>query len=557
MKKNIIIKFSENIFDSTILDFIQEEIKNYNINDYFYNEYDLIIYFNPNDLNKNCLKNFDVSYWRPWFDDYKDLEKIELLLRISTSRIKECLEICHFKIRNIFVESKKDLNNTEIKLVKIGTYNFKDNKKKIKNLHMNIHLLDNNNIFKIVNLIEYPEYEFYIDERNNNKWMYNELLLKKEQNKKIDINDLTDNEWKQLILKEKITTRELATLYEVSESTIVKCRKKFIANIKKYDDEYLFYNIIFFSIGFNNYYSNFCIPLLEQMKSDKICAIYEYLNLDYNELFRIEEELKHQKEIEKNNLSGKKYVMPLSGILLRKLYWAIKNNQLDRKFLKNNWFITYYGPMFLEKFLERIENSHILELYESGKIYEHPNFETYQELYKRLNLKESEPLPEQILTRVPLLGSKARKKNKKIRKICLTRDYVELTKIKNKVGKTGEELVYNYELEALSGYPELQKKIEQIYLIDDCAGYDIESYDYEGNKIYIEVKTNTLNSDNRIKFYISRLEDEFITNHKNAYIYYVYDLKNPKLRVIDQETYLGYYKKATNYEIDQEIVMEK
>ncbi len=170
-----------------------------------------------------------------------------------------------------------------------------------------------------------------------------------------------------MFLKEKITNKEVAELYGLKENVITKTRKQFISNIKLYVDEYLFYYVMFNNMSFSDYYSNFCIPLLEQMKSKKIKVIYEYLNLNYQELFLIDEELKRQKEIEKNNLSGKKYVMPLSGVLLKKFYWAVKHNQLDRKFFKNNWFNTYYGTMFLESFIEKIEKSHILDLYENEK----------------------------------------------------------------------------------------------------------------------------------------------------------------------------------------------
>ncbi len=101
----------------------------------------------------------------------------------------------------------------------------------------------------------------------------------------------------------------------------------------------------------------------------------------------------------------------------------------------------------------------------------------------------------------------------------------------------------------------MQKKVEKTYLLNEGAGYDIKSYDFEGNEFFIEVKTNKSNGNNRIKFYISANEDEFICKHKNAYTYYIYDLENPKLRVINQKTYLSYFKKPINYEIDQEIII--
>lgn len=552
MKKNIKMKFSKTILDLSILDLIKEEAKKYKVNRHYDNEYDLIIYFSNRDITDDCLDKFDFCYWRPWHDTYGFLEKLELALRLNVSKIEEYIEDCYFHIGRIFVESNDQMEHTEIQLVKTGLYDYENKRKRTIKIHLDIHLSNDRHIFKVVDPIGFQEYEFYIDERNNNKNFYNLLLFKKEQGEKLDIDTLSEQDWKQLVLKEKVTTRELVDLYEVLESVVVKNRKKFIQSVKQYDDEYFFYYLMFHNMSMSDYYSNFCIPILEYMKSQKIDVIYEYLNLNYHELFHIEEELRHQKEIERNNLAGREYVMPLSGILLKKLYWAAKNHQLDRKFLKNNWFNTYYGSRFLQNFIEQIEKSNILDLYESGKIYEHSSFEDYN---KKWNLKDSEKSANQTLMKVPFLESKEHIKKKRVRTICTARDYVNLAKIKSEVGRTGEELVYNYEMEALKEYPELQRKIEKTYLINDGAGYDIESYDYNGNIIYIEVKANKSDGSKRIKFYISNIEDEFISSHKNAYIYYVYDLKNPKLRVIDQKTYLGYSKKAIDYEVDQEIVL--
>lgn len=553
MVENINMKFNGTILESSIFDFIKEKVEDYKVDEYFDNDYDLKIQFNCNDITNDWLNDFDFPYWRYWHDTYDFLEKFELAIRFTISKIKECMEDCYFNINRIFVESSNQVENTEIQLTKTGLHNYETTKRKAVKIYFDIHLQNNRSIEKITDTIEYSEYEFYIDDRNNDKRLYNNLLLRKENGELLSINTLLEDDWKQLVLKEKITTKELAELYEAPESAITKLRNKSISSVKQYDDEYLFYYVMIHNMTVSDYYSNFCMPLLEQMKLKKINVVYEYLNPNYHEIFYTEEELKRQKEIERDNLTGKEYVMPLSGILLKKLYWAVKHHQLDRKILRNNWFNTYYGTIFLKNFMEQIEKNHILELYETGKIYEHPSFETYQNLYKKLNLKESGIVSKQVLMKTPISESKEHVKFKKARRICPPRDYVKLSKIKGKIGRIGEELVYDYEWNALKDYPELQEKIEKTYLIDDGAGYDIVSYDYDGNKIYIEVKTTKSKGNKRIKFHISRTEDEFISNHENAYIYYVYDLDNPKLRVIEQKTYLGYYKKVTNYEIDQEV----
>ena len=550
MKNSKVFKLNRDIFNSDILDLLNDNFKKDKWKEYYLYEYDLIIKINNSDIIPDNLNKFVYTYWRPWYKNYDFIQKIELVLRIITSQITNCLQNNLVNIRKILVKNDTTVQHVEIKLVKVNNDKKSD---EVKKFFLDIHLLANVSICKILDLIRYDEHGFCIDERNNNKTFYNSLLLKKENGQKIDIHSLNSNEWKQLILKEKVTSKNLATLYDMEERNIVKIKKEFISNIKHYTDEYIFYYVMIYDMSVKDYYSNFCIPILEQLKSQKIEIIYEYLNLNYHEILCVKEELKYQKEIEKDNLAGKKYVMPLSGVLLKKLYWTIKNKQLDRKFFKNNWFNTYYGPMFLKNFLENIEKSHILDLYENGTIYKHPNFKLYQVLYEELNLKESDDLNDKVLTRVLDIKSKNREKVKKLKKV-LPRDYVSLIKSKNDVGRTGEELVYDYLMNVLKEYPELQNKTEKIYLENEAAGYDIKSYDLSGNEIYIEVKTNKADCNNRIKFYISRNEDEFISKHKNAYIYYVYDLKKPKLRIIDQKTYLSYYKKPTHFEIDQKII---
>ncbi len=549
--KSIKLECSQTIFDPEIINTITE---NLNKDEYWpYHDYDscLTILINPQQISKDCLNNFNFSFYRIWHNNYPFNQKLEIAFRIIISQIKE--EIEYFHLGQIYLKSDEKVKNTSLELTKMGIHDFSNKKKNQVKIHLNINLTNGSKLYKIVDLIEYEEYKFFIDERNNNKNLFNDLLIKKEQGETLDLNDLTSQDWQQLILKEKIISKDLAKLYETTEKEVNKQRKKFIRNIKQYSDEYLFYLVMFVQMVPDDYYSNFTIPLLEQMKKQNVKVIYEYLNEDYHELFNVENELKRQKEIERNNRKGHEYQIPLSGVLLKKLYWAIKNNQLDRKILKNNWFLTYYGPMFLKTFLEHIEECHILDLYENGQIYEHPAFKPYPELYKLMTLEETDKLPELRLTKMKNQNSQAHIKKKR-KRIIAPRDHIELAIKRQKVGRKGEELAYDYEYDTLKDYPELQAKIEKTYLIDESAGYDLKSYDFDGNPIFIEVKTNNSSSKKRINFFISDTENAIITGKKNAYIYYIYDLKNPKLRIIDQKEYLSYEKTIKKWEIDQEII---
>lgn len=74
------------------------------------------------------------------------------------------------------------------------------------------------------------------------------------------------------------------------------------------------------------------------------------------------------------------------------------------------------------------------------------------------------------------------------------KDYI-IQHINNKnLGDFGEKLVVGLERAKLIkfGYPTLAKKVDQVSESEgDGLGYDVESFDINGNKIYIEVKTTT------------------------------------------------------------------
>lgn len=93
------------------------------------------------------------------------------------------------------------------------------------------------------------------------------------------------------------------------------------------------------------------------------------------------------------------------------------------------------------------------------------------------------------------------------------------------IGQRGEEIIYNYEKNLLIkiGRNDLASKVEWIAKQDCTAGYDILSYDINGNKKYIEVKSSTGSSD---KFYLSKNEIEVARKYgENYFIYKVNNIK--------------------------------
>lgn len=81
-----------------------------------------------------------------------------------------------------------------------------------------------------------------------------------------------------------------------------------------------------------------------------------------------------------------------------------------------------------------------------------------------------------------------------------------------------------------SGKPDLAKEVDHVSKTrGDGLGYDIKSYDVNGEEIYIEVK-GTINPKNT-SFFISAAEVDISRKYPNQfYLYRVYDLncKNPK-----------------------------
>lgn len=114
--------------------------------------------------------------------------------------------------------------------------------------------------------------------------------------------------------------------------------------------------------------------------------------------------------------------------------------------------------------------------------------------------------------------------------------------IENKrIGDLGEIWVMNYEKEKLrkANKPNLVDEVEHIAKnLGDGSGYDIQSFDENGNKIFIEVKTTkgAVNS----TFYITRNElKRSLVEKESYYLYRLYDFddetENGKLLILQGE----------------------
>ena len=110
-------------------------------------------------------------------------------------------------------------------------------------------------------------------------------------------------------------------------------------------------------------------------------------------------------------------------------------------------------------------------------------------------------------------------------------NYLDRYKINIEVGKKGEKLVYEYEKTKLrnEGYDKLADKVEHVsFTQGDGLGYDILSFNSDGSKKYIEVKS-TVNSSKFSNFFVSKNELSKSNELDEYYIYRVYDLnRTPK-----------------------------
>ena len=104
-----------------------------------------------------------------------------------------------------------------------------------------------------------------------------------------------------------------------------------------------------------------------------------------------------------------------------------------------------------------------------------------------------------------------------------------------KVGDAGEDYVYRFEKNKLEklGLNELSEKIVKQYEnLSSFPGYDIQSFDEEGNKIFIEVKSTK--GKNKNYFEISDNEIKAAKEHGDAY--YIYQVTNaltdPKISTV-------------------------
>lgn len=149
---------------------------------------------------------------------------------------------------------------------------------------------------------------------------------------------------------------------------------------------------------------------------------------------------------------------------------------------------------------------------------------------------------------------------------------------KIKAGKLGEKIVLNEENKKIKDI--INKKIlapdkkaisvtetEDKNITLDGLGYDVESYNENGEKIYIEVKCSTTTKNNNLNFEISDKEVDFINgklagiDKEHAFIYYVYNINKrhgtAKIEKIDYNKFKELTLVPVNYKVSGTLITKK
>lgn len=193
----------------------------------------------------------------------------------------------------------------------------------------------------------------------------------------------------------------------------------------------------------------------------------------------------------------------------------------------NNVFGINYGDEYSEIELQKI----LLE--EKNKFYataEWSNYKFSKCMYDIFSLKDNElknkwSLEKEIEVNTGILENFDYKSSYVV---SGKKDYLSEYIDKAKIGLYGEQLVLKYEKENLEnlGKKELAEKVIQVSLNDDSLGYDILSFDEDGNEKFIEVKTtrgtnkyfyiteNELNKSNKLNGYMLYLVSDVLNNDK-------------------------------------------
>jgi hypothetical protein len=171
-----------------------------------------------------------------------------------------------------------------------------------------------------------------------------------------------------------------------------------------------------------------------------------------------------------------------------------------------------------------------------SKIVSDPNSETL-DIIAETTIEEKEIKTKEVSIDYELLSFKPRekklRKNKEISIVNLSKKK-RRTQQSKKIGLAGEQHVYQYEYNKLKniGKNDLASKIEKHFENYEYPGWDITSFDAEGNEIYIEVKSSKGKTINQLDI----TDNEWnaaIKEGKKYFIYLVNNALNENIKIFE------------------------
>lgn len=130
-------------------------------------------------------------------------------------------------------------------------------------------------------------------------------------------------------------------------------------------------------------------------------------------------------------------------------------------------------------------------------------------------------------------AKKTQSSSKKVKGNRGTIDFEKENKRHKRLGEQGELIVFQKEKEFLTENKRthLAERVKSISTEDVSAGYDILSYELDGSKKYIEVKSTSSSPSNITNFLITINEYNRAKEIENYYLYIVFEAKskNPKI----------------------------
>lgn len=136
-------------------------------------------------------------------------------------------------------------------------------------------------------------------------------------------------------------------------------------------------------------------------------------------------------------------------------------------------------------------------------------------------------------------------------------DYIEAHKNQIKLGRRGEEIAMKYERQRLK---DLGIKNQPKFVEDDSKGYDIESWNEDGSKRFIEVKTTQTDPDKKFHIYLTANELEKAKKEEikeNYHLYIVFHPFESNQEVSDMKNPFIEKDKIKLYHVLHKIFLEK